>query len=260
MLLKKRHISAPDGWGYLFRMVDSVKKKSSYDGSDDFVPICAVAEGDRMEIAMLQNRLKSLRKERGMTLEDLANRIGTSKQTIQRYESGVIANVPMDKVEAMAKILGVTPAVLMGWENADDVYQKFDNLSPLYTRALPVVGHIACGKPVYAEQEYEGYASVDDRVDADFCLRTNGDSMIGARIFDGDIVFIRRQEWVDNGEIAAVAIGDEATLKRVYYYPEQQKLILSPENPRYEPLVFLGAELRAIKILGKAVAFQSRVR
>lgn len=194
-----------------------------------------------------------------MTLEELAHQIGTSKQTVQRYESGVIANVPKDKVEAMAHALGVTPAVLMGWESADALYQKYDNLSPLRTRTLPVVGHIACGKPVYAEEVYEGYASVDDRVDADFCLRTNGDSMIGARIFDGDIVFIRRQEWVDNGEIAAVAIGDEATLKRVYYYPEQQKLILSPENPRYEPLVYIGAELRAIKILGKAVAFQSRI-
>ena len=81
--------------------------------------------------------------------------------------------------------------------------------------------------------------------------------MIGARIFDGDVVFIRSQSTVENGDIAAVVIGDEATLKRVYYYPDKQKLILSPENPRYEPLVFIGEELDGIKILGKAVAFHS---
>jgi repressor LexA len=83
--------------------------------------------------------------------------------------------------------------------------------------------------------------------------------MTGARIFDGDIVFIRSQNSVDNGEIAAVIINDEATLKRVYFYPNEEKLILSPENPRYAPLVYLGAELENIKILGKAVAFQSSI-
>jgi repressor LexA len=83
--------------------------------------------------------------------------------------------------------------------------------------------------------------------------------MIGARIFDGDIVFIRAQDTVENGEIAAVVIEDEATLKRVYFYPEKNKLILSPENPKYEPLVFIGSELNSVKILGKAVAYQSRL-
>ena len=83
--------------------------------------------------------------------------------------------------------------------------------------------------------------------------------MIGARIYDGDIVFIRSQNAVDNGEIAAVIINDEATLKRVYYYPNEQKLVLSPENPRYAPLVYVKDELDSIKIIGKAVAFQSSV-
>jgi repressor LexA len=83
--------------------------------------------------------------------------------------------------------------------------------------------------------------------------------MTGARIFDGDTVFIRAQEAVDNGEIAAVIINDEATLKRVYFYPEEGKLILSPENPRYAPLVYVKEELDHIKIIGKAVAFQSSV-
>ena len=84
--------------------------------------------------------------------------------------------------------------------------------------------------------------------------------MTGARIYDGDLVFIRRQSTVDNGEVAAVIISDEATLKRVYYYPEEEKLILSPENPKYAPLVYIKDELSEVKILGKAVAFQSVVR
>ena len=208
---------------------------------------------------MLHNHLKAIRKERGMTLEELAQRIGTSKQTVQRYESGVIANVPMERVEAMAAILGVTPSALMGWDGAEELSRRYEGITPLRIRTLPVLGEIACGKPIYAEQAYEGSAAVDDRLDADFCLRTTGDSMIGARIYDGDIVFIRRQSEVANGEIAAVAIGDEATLKRVYYYPDREKLVLSPENPKYEPLVFIGEELAGIKILGKAVAFQSRI-
>ena len=83
--------------------------------------------------------------------------------------------------------------------------------------------------------------------------------MIGARINDGDIIFIRSQSVVNNGEIAAVIINDEATLKRVYYYPKEEKLILSPENPRYAPLVYIGRELEQIKIIGKAIAFQSTI-
>ena len=83
--------------------------------------------------------------------------------------------------------------------------------------------------------------------------------MTGARIFDGDIVFIREQATVDNGQVAAVIIGDEATLKRVYFYPEKSKLVLQAENAKYEPLVYVGDELSDIHILGKAVAFQSDV-
>lgn len=84
--------------------------------------------------------------------------------------------------------------------------------------------------------------------------------MIGARIYDGDIVFIKKQDMVNNGEIAAVIIDNEATLKRVYYYPEKNKIVLNPENPAFEPLVYINEELNEIRILGKAVAFQSIVR
>ena len=188
-----------------------------------------------------------------MSLEELARRVGTSRQTIHRYENGTITNIPPEKVERLAEALGTSPPELMGWR-AD-----FDNLYSITVKRLPMLGDIACGEPIYAEEEHESYCAADAELDADFCLRAKGDSMIGARINDGDVVFIRSQDSVDNGEIAAVIIGDEATLKRVYYSPEEGKLVLSPENPRYAPLVYVGDELNSIKIIGKAVMFQSRI-
>ncbi len=206
---------------------------------------------------MLAKNLKTLRKEKHLTLEELAERIGTSRQTIHRYENGTISNIPPEKVELLARALDTTPAALMGWEK--EIYSKFDNIIPISLKRLPMLGEIACGEPIYATEERESYAAADTALDADFCLRAHGDSMIGARIYDGDIVFIRSQSAVDNGEIAAVIINDEATLKRVYFYPEEGKLVLSPENPRYAPLVYVKDELNGIKILGKAVAFQSAI-
>ena len=209
---------------------------------------------------MIGTKIKQLRKSKRMTLEELAYAIGTSKQTIHRYENGVISNIPSEKIEALANALGTTPALLMGWEDESE-YAMSDvgGSHPVKIKKLPILGDIACGKPIYADESHENFAAADGTIDADFCLRAHGDSMTGARIFDGDIVFIRSQCSVDNGEIAAVIINDEATLKRVYFYPSEEKLILSPENPRYAPLVYLGSELESIKILGKAVAFQSAI-
>lgn len=210
---------------------------------------------------MKTDKLRELRKERGLTLDALAELVGTSKQTVQRYETGVITNIPKEKVEALASALGVTPALLMGWEGteAETVPLGYKNIASVSVKKLPMLGAIACGKPILATESHEAFVMADGSLDADFCLCAQGDSMTGARIYDGDIVFIRSQSSVDNGEIAAVIINDEATLKRVYYYPEDGKLILSPENPRYAPLVYIGGELENIKILGKAVAFQSRI-
>lgn len=205
---------------------------------------------------MISKRLKELRKQRGLTLDELAEKIGTSKQTIHRYENGIITNIPHDKVEALANALFVSPSELMGWDRS---FASYNNISPLTTKRVPIIGEIACGEPIYAAEDYEGYAAADAELDADFCLKAHGDSMVGARIYDGDIVFIRSQSSVDNGEIAAVIINDEATLKRVYFYPNENKLILSPENPKYAPLVYINEELESIKIIGKAVAFQSAV-
>ena len=204
---------------------------------------------------MIANKLKALRKAKKMTQDELAAALGTSKQTIHRYENGIITNIPPEKVEKLATALGTTPSDLMGWGGA----AMHGGLSTISTKRLPVLGEIACGNPIFANEEHDSYVAADGSLDADFCLVAHGDSMIGARIYDGDVIFIRSQTAVNNGEIAAVIINDEATLKRVYYYPEEEKLILSPENPRYAPLVYIGAELSEIKIIGKAVAFHSLI-
>ena len=134
------------------------------------------------------------------------------------------------------------------------------NISPITTQHLPLLGEIACGEPIYASEDRESYIEVGTDIKADFCLRAKGDSMVNARILDGDIVFIRKQPMVENGEIAAVIINNEATLKRVYYNQAEDQLVLSPENTSYAPLVYTGEKLNEITILGKAIAFQSDVK
>lgn len=203
-------------------------------------------------------RIRIRRRQLGLTLEAVAIETDTSKQTIQRYESGVIENIPHARLEAVARVLKTTPGYLMGWEEEETL--SHPDLIPLRRHAVPLLGHVACGEPIYAEESFAGFELAGDGIGADFCLRAKGDSMIGARIHDGDIVFVRKQETVENGEIAVVIIDDEATLKRVYYDRIGKKLVLNPENPRYAPLVFTGEELATVKVLGKAIAFQSLLR
>ncbi len=212
----------------------------------------------------LHDDIKKRRLELGLTMADVAQLVGVSEATISRWESGDIANMKRDKIVSLAQALHVSPSFIMGWDEpstAEVVYSnKYDNILPIKVHRIPLLGEIACGEPIFADEDKESYMLAGTDIRADFCLRARGDSMINARIYDGDIVFIREQPMVEKGEIAAVIINDEATLKRVYYYPEQNKIILSPENPTYEPFVYVGEELNNIRILGKAIAFQSDVR
>ena len=121
-------------------------------------------------------------------------------------------------------------------------------------KKVPLIGSIACGEPILAEENIEGFLTMPGDVGADFCLRCKGDSMINARIFDGDIVYIRQQPQVEDGEIAAVMVGDdEATLKRVRLFSDH--IILEPENPQYRAKSFWDADMAQVRVLGKAVAF-----
>lgn len=206
-------------------------------------------------------RIKARRLELGLSADDVAVRLGKNRSTVFRYESSDIEKLPTVVLEKLASVLRTTPAFLMGWEEAPAetaLYEKL-GIPPLPEfKKLPLVGDIACGEPILAQQNIEDYINCPENVDATFCLRCKGDSMIGARIHDGDIVYIHQQPTIENGEIAAVLIDNEATLKRVYR--QADKVILQPENPAYPPLVFVREEINQIRILGKAVCFLSSVR
>ena len=171
----------------------------------------------------------------------------------------------IDKIETLANYFGIKKSDLIEEhkeESIDDLTilsQHFDNIKPIRLKKFPMLGEIACGEPIWADEDKESYIMADMDIQADFCLTAKGDSMINARINDGDIVFIRQMPMVENGDIAAVIIDNEATLKRVYYYPEKNKLVLNPENPAFEPLVYINEELDTIRILGKAVYFMSAI-
>lgn len=202
-------------------------------------------------------RIKERRKEIGISADVLAEAIGVSRSTVFRYENGFIEKMPMQTLEPIAKVLRTTVEFLMGW--TDESSQSGSTIIPLpESRPVPLLGAIACGEPILAEDNIEAYVNVNSDIPADFALRCQGDSMINARIFDGDIVYIRRQADVDDGEIAAVLIDTEATLKRVHKFPN--KLVLSPCNPMYDDLVYAAEQLSTIRILGKAVAFTSTIR
>ena len=210
------------------------------------------------------DRIRLRREQLGLTQDELAQAMGyKSRSSINKIEKGV-NEPPQSIIVNFAKILKTTPAYLMGWEDEQDkdtelseLMQKYENIKPVTKKRFPMLGEIACGEPIFADEDREHCVMVDMDIDADFCLTAKGDSMINARINDGDIVFIKEMPIVENGEIAAVIIGDEATLKRVYYYKEQNKLVLSPENPKYPPFIYEGEELNTIRILGKAVYFMS---
>lgn len=200
-----------------------------------------------------QKRLNQVLNDKGMKAIDLANATGISKARISQYMNGIY--IPKSKAtHLIAKALGVNETWLMCMEEDETFENNYSNILPIQKIKLPLLGEIACGKPIYADEQHEIYIDVDNDYGANFCLKANGESMINAGIDNGDIVLIKEASMVNNGEIAAVIIEDEATLKRVYYYPEKGKLILNPENPLFEPLVYINEELNAIRIIGKAVA------
>lgn len=199
------------------------------------------------------DRIKKRREELGLTQQELAEKLGyKSKSSINKIELN-IQNLTQSKIKAIAIALKTTPSYIMGWNEPPII----EGISAITTQKIPVIGNIACGKPIEAVEEFEAYVEVGADIKCDYCVRAKGDSMINARINDGDVVFIRQQDIVENGEIAAVLIDNEVTLKRFYYYPESNKLVLQSENPKYEPFVYVNEELNNVKVLGKAVAFQS---
>ena len=207
-------------------------------------------------MATLYDRIKSRRTELGLTVEELARKMGyKDKSSISKIENGK-ADIPQSKIAAFADALQTTPAYLMGWE--EQPQPKKPTIPPGFEPMpkmvkVPLIGSIACGEPITAEQNVEKLVDVPENIRCDFSLTCHGDSMVDAGIHDKDVVYIRIQPEVENGEIAAVRIDGEATLKRVYYSPGA--LTLMPANPTYAPMIYTGPQLEQVHIEGKAVGW-----
>lgn len=207
----------------------------------------------------LYKNIKRRRQQLKMTQTDLALKMGyADKSMIAKIEKGNV-DLPQSKILAFANALETTPGELMGWDYETEATETVDNIYKLDKIKLPMLGKVACGEPIFADEDRESYIMIGTDIGADFCLQCQGDSMINARIHDGDIVFVKKTDIVENGEIAVVIIDDEATLKRFFYYREQNLVILKPENPKYQDIILTGEQLNQVRVIGKAVAFQSDV-
>ncbi len=221
------------------------------------------------------------------TQDDIVKELGINKSTISTWCRGL--KMPrIESIKKLATYFKISPSLLIDWQpdeldkavleiypdwfpyennylpytNKDNSLNNISNIIPLpKTRKVPRLGKIACGEPILAEENYEDYDDVPEDIKCDFTLICDGDSMINARIQDGDVVYFREQSQVENGEIAACLVDGEfetkATLKRFYKYDD--KIILQAENPKYQPFVYVNEEMNKVRIIGKAVGFTSRL-
>ncbi len=198
-------------------------------------------------------RIKKLRTEHSFSQEELGAMLGVQRAAVQKWECGAVKNLKRETIKKLSEIFNVPPSSFI-----DEDYSSYNNIIsfPKMNR-IPLIGTIACGTPVLATENLDGEVTVPENINADFALRCKGDSMIDARIHNGDIVYIRQQPTVENGEIAAVLIDEEATLKRVYI--SNNTITLVACNSKYQPFVYTGEQLNQIRILGKAVGFTSTI-
>lgn len=197
-------------------------------------------------------RIKLARNDAQLSLKELGNLVGLSDATVQRYEAGKIKGVDINLLQRIADALHVSPAYLMGWEEPDSNVVRFGASPSADGKSIPLLGTIAAGVPILAEENIEGYYVVDPSLRATFALRVCGDSMIDENIFDGDIAFLNEQPDVENGEIAAVVIDDSATLKKVYH--TDSGIVLQAANSKYNPIVITDEALENTRIVGRLVA------
>lgn len=207
--------------------------------------------------------LKYWLNKRNLKQIDLVNRLHLSKSTVSQWLNPNSRKMPSTTtLNKIAEILDVDLSDLLEDNVASFKFSDIENIAPLpRTKRRPRLGVIACGEPILAQENIEDYDDVPEDVQCDFTLICSGDSMINARIQDGDIVYIREQPIVENGEIAACMVDGEfdsrATLKRFYRYKD--KVVLQAENPNYPPFVYVKEEMNKVHILGKAVGFTSKL-
>lgn len=207
----------------------------------------------------ISKKIKLLRTEHDLTQEELGKIAGVTNQAVSAWEKGD----KEPKVQPLQKICAYFGLDISSFIDEKNDYDAAvaakdlpDNILPMpKMNKIPLLGTIACGEPILAAENIDDEIDIPENIHADFALRCKGDSMVNDRINDGDIVYIRIQPSVNNGEIAAVLIEDEATLKHVYI--RSGSVILQPANPDYEPIVLAGEELNTVRVLGKAVGFTS---
>ena len=207
------------------------------------------------------DRIRQLVEERcDGSQQVFADKVGIGKSSVSQYMNG--KNFPSNiRAAEIAKAFNVHPMWVMGFDvpmtDQKNIF-SYPDIYPIEKHCFPVLGSVACGEPIFMSEEKELYVEAGAGINADFVLHCKGDSMIGARIHDGDIVFVRSQPVVDNGEIAVVAIDDESTLKRFYKYGDL--IVLRAENPDFPDIEIRPEDGKEIHILGRAVAFQSDVK
>lgn len=202
----------------------------------------------------LTENLKHYRKLNGYTQETIAPKLEITTSAYGSYEQGR-NEPPYSKLKQLAKIYNISISELTGEKSLDKIpgikiIKKFVN--------VPILGEIACGQPMFCEENFEGIFQIDEDLDKpDFCLIARGDSMIDAGIHDGDIVFMRKTPVVENGKIAAVYYDENVTLKR--YYRKGNQVILQPENKFYSPIIINLYEDIPLQVLGELIGVYSKV-
>lgn len=194
--------------------------------------------------------LNGLLSATGVKQYELSERLGVSESTVSSWCSG--AKMPrMSKIDQMAIMFGVS--------RSDLLEEKLDAQSGILRirfNRKPLVGDIACGTPILAEENITDYVDVPEHIHCDFALKCHGNSMIDLGVKDGDIVYIRSQPEVQNGQIAAVVVDDmepEATLKKFFKY--ENHIMLIPANSEEQPFAFYGEEMARVHVQGLAVGF-----
>lgn len=210
----------------------------------------------------ISERIMRTIKRKNVSYGELSHRTGIAKSVLQRYATGETEKIPLPRLEKIADALCVNAAYLMGWEEApEDNIPDVEDIIPVNeTSTVPLVGDIACGTPILAVENVEDRVGLPEHIRADFALRCKGNSMIGVDIQDGDIVYIRQQDEVMNGQIAAVLVEDEATLKRFYYDKSAGIVTLAAENRNFPPQFYRGETLDHIKVLGLVVGLTRSIK
>ena len=197
------------------------------------------------------NIVKELRERAGMQQKEVAMSVGVSGPTVSEWEHGK-KDPSGDRLRKLSELFHVDPGIILGYRPLTAEEYKTPNIIPL-SGQVPLVGEIACGTPILAQENIEGTIATPDGVRADFALRCKGASM-EPTFRDGDLVLIRQQDDADDGKIAAVLIGSEATLKRLHRIPDG--LMLLPENTAaFAPQIYQGEEAASVRIIGVAVGF-----